>query len=119
MDVMIHLVKSGNYELHETKNHIKILALGKKELAWVKVDGVGEILVGTHKTHRHDRILSVGKYRLYHVKDEPDFIDQLHLELHAGKRQWQGYLLPTGLPTGRKKRSLIVPTPEVISSPIG
>ncbi len=114
---MIKLLQSGDYELLETKNQIKILVLGNKEFAWLKVGGVGEILVTTHKSHKQDHMLSVGQYRLYAVKDEPNLVDEPHLELHTGKRKWQGYLLPTGLPTNKKKRALIIPTPEVISNP--
>ena len=52
---------------------------------------------------------------LYKVKDEPNFVDLFHLELLVGEGVWQGYLLPTGLPTAEKKRNRIIPAKEVIT----
>lgn len=113
---MIKVLKTGNYKLIETKDQTKILILdGKKTFAWVNIKAIGEILVTSHKTHKADAILTVGKFRLYDVTDEPKLSDQLHLELSVGEGVWQGYLLPTGLPTNKKKRNRIIPTVEVIT----
>ena len=71
----------------------------------------------SHKKHKADCILSVGHYRLYKVANEPEISDQLHLELCVGQGIWQGYLLPTGLPTDEKKRNRIIPTREIITIP--
>ena len=60
-------------------------------------------------------VIASGKYRLYKVKDEPNFVDLFHLELLVGEGVWQGYLLPTGLPTAEKKRNRIIPAKEVIT----
>lgn len=114
---MIKLLKDGDYSLVETKDHVKILTLDDAQFAWVAVNGVGEILVTSHNPHKVDHLLAMGKYRLYDVKDEPKLVDQRHLELYAGRKRWQGYLLPTGLPTGGKKRARIIATKEVISAP--
>lgn len=113
---MITVLRKGAYKLIETKGHVKILALDDKLYAWVVAENIGEILVTTHYPHITDHILATGIYRHYDVTDEPKLSDQQHLELNVGERLWQGYLLPTGLPSGAKIRSRIIPTKEVISS---
>ena len=116
---MITVVKTGSFTLVETKEQTKILTLDNKNtFAWVNVKNIGEILVASHKDHIADAVLSVGNYRLYSVKDEPLFSDQLHLELAVGTGVWQGYLLPTGLPKGKKLRNRIIPTKEVITKSV-
>lgn len=113
---MIQLIQNGHYSLIETKASTKILSLdGRTLFAWVMVADIGEILITTHKKHAIDHILSVGKYRIYTVKDEPEFTDLVHVELFVGDGKWQGYLLPTGLPTDTKKRNRIIPTKEIIT----
>lgn len=113
---MIQLAQQGIYALMETKRHTRMLILdGEKSYAWIHAGEIGEILVASHKPHQSDHILSVGKYRMYRVKDEPDLTDLVHLELLAGDGVWQGYLLPTGLPTDEKKRNRIIPTKEIIT----
>lgn len=113
---MITLIREGEYVLVETKLQIKILTLDNtKQFAWVNIMDIGEILVTSHKVHKVDHILAMGKYRLYKVKDEPDLTDLKHLELSVGKGVWQGYLLPTGLPTVTKKKKRIIPTKEIIT----
>src|SRR3989344_2155664 len=104
---MVKLLKDGEYRLVETKDHVKILILDDAQFAWVAVNGISEILVTSHNPHKVDHLLAIGKYRLYSVKDEPKLVDQQHLELHVGRKKWQGYLLPTGLPAGVKKRARI------------
>jgi len=114
---MITVGKRGLYRLIETKAQTKILILdGRDTYAWINAGEIGEILVASHKTHKADCVLATGNYRLYKVKDEPKLSDQLHLELHVGYGIWQGYLLPTGLPTNEKKRNRIIPTTEVITA---
>lgn len=114
---MITLLEQGRYKLIESKGQTKILILDSdREYAWVNAHDIGELLVTTHKTYVPDCILSVGKYRVYAVENEPDLSDQLHLELHVGPRIWQGYLLPTGFPTEKKKKNRIIPTKESITS---
>lgn len=113
---MIKLVTQGHYQLIETQKGTKILVLDKeKTYAWVNASGIGEILVATHKKHEVDHILAMGKYRLYDIKDEPKLTDLQHLELLVGHGTWQGYLLPSGLPSEGKKRNRLVPTDEVIT----
>lgn len=113
---MIRLRKEGKYTLIETKGHTKILILDKRiTFAWIIADAIGEILVASHASHSIDHILSLGRYRMYEVKDEPKLTDLLHLELFVGEGTWQGYLLPTGLPTKEKKRNRIIPTTEIIT----
>lgn len=113
---MIELIKEGKYELIETKGEVKILTLdSKNSYAWKNIADIGEILITSHSTHKVDHILCIGTYRLYHVENEPNYSDQIHIELLVGKATWQGYLLPTGLPTNEKIRSRIIPTNEVIS----
>lgn len=112
---MISLLRSGVYKLVETKHHTKILSFDSAVFAWLEPAGIGEILVASYKKHKADCVLSVGRYNLYDVDDEPHLSDQQHLELDAGMDNWQGYLLPTGLPDSSKKRSRIIPTGEVIT----
>lgn len=88
---------------------------GKSQYAWIHAGEIGEILVASHTPHKADHILAIGRYRLYEVKNEPDLTDLVHLELLAGNGVWQGYLLPTGLPTDQKKRNRIIPTKEIIT----
>lgn len=113
---MIKLLKQGTYKLAETKkSQIKLLILDDKNAyAWPNID-IGEILVTTLSNHPIDSLLSQGKYRLYQVKDEPNLVDLVHLELQTSSNSWQGYLLPTGLPTKSDIRNRIIPTKEVIS----
>lgn len=112
---MITLMQKGKYTLIETRGQTKILILDKKVFAWVYAADIGEILVASHVSHAVDHIVSIGKYRMYKVEKEPHLSDQLHLELFVGEGHWQGYLLPTGLPTDAKKRTRIIPTQELIT----
>lgn len=113
---MIKVFKEGLYQLIETKGQTKILILDKAEtFAWVNAAEIGEILVTSHKKHQTDCILANGRYRIIEVKDEPDLTDLIHLELFVGDGFWQGYLLPTGLPSEQDKRKRIIPTNEVIT----
>ncbi len=112
---MITAIKSGHYQLIETKGQVKILTLDTNIFAWINVATIGELLVTSHRKHKTDNILAVGKYRLYDVKNEPKLTDLLHLELFVGDGKWQGYLLLTGLPTIHNQRKRIIPTPEVIT----
>jgi hypothetical protein len=114
--MMITVIRNGTYQLIETKAQTKILTLdGRQSFAWINAADIGEILVASHKRHKTDHILAKSRYRLYDVKDEPDLTDLIHLELYVGERTWQGYLLPTGLPSGDKKRNRIIPTKEVVT----
>ncbi|MBI4080630.1 MAG: hypothetical protein HY430_02555 [Candidatus Levybacteria bacterium] len=113
---MIKLIEKGIYALIETKGQTKILTLdGNRTFAWVSLAEIGEILVASHKSHKVDYMLATGRYRTYEVKDEPKLTDLVHLELLVGDGIWQGYLLPTGLPTEEKKRNRIIPTNETIT----
>lgn len=113
---MIRTISQGTYQLIETKSQTKILLLDNRyTFAWVHAGEIGEILIASHKTHKADHVLAIGRYRLYEVEYEPDFTDLLHLELYVGETMWQGYLLPTGLPTDKKKRNRIIPTDEIIT----
>lgn len=114
---MIKLLEQGAYTILETITHTRMLILNNKsDYAWVHAGGIGEILVASHKHHKTDYILATGKYRLYEIKDEPKLTDLVHLELLVGDGIWQGYLLPTGLPTEEKKRNRIIPTKEIITT---
>lgn len=113
---MIKLVQEGTYTLIETRGQTKILTLdGKHTFAWIYAEDIGEILVTSHKSHQIDHVLAIGKYRLYDVKKEPKLTDTKHLELFVGSGLWQGYLLPTGLPTKKTGKNRIIPTREIIT----
>lgn len=113
---MIRLLKKGKYSLVETKNDTKILTLDGKNYVWIFSKSIGEMLVTTRVIHKSDQKLAKGDYQLYEVKDEPNFVDTLHLELAIGEGDWQGYLLITGLPERKKIRARIIPTNEIISN---
>jgi hypothetical protein len=112
---MIKLIKKGKYSLVETRNDVKVLKLDRKTYVWIFTKSIGEMLVTTHRSHKTDQKLAKGEYRIYDVEDEPDLVDQLHLELAIGEGDWQGYLLPTGFPKDDKTRSRIIPTGELIA----
>jgi hypothetical protein len=112
---MIKLIKKGKYTLIETRNDVKILKLDGITFVWVFTKSIGEMLVATHRGHKTDQKLAKGEYRIYDVDNEPNLVDQLHLELAIGDGDWQGYLLPTGFPKNKKTRSRIIPTSELIT----
>ena len=113
---MITTLRRGQYRLIETRGQTKIVILdGGDTFAWINAGSIGGILVTSHKTYKADYILAIGSYRLYKVDNEQDITDQLHLELYVGDGVWQGYLLPTGLPTNGKKKNRIIPTGEIIT----
>lgn len=113
---MIKFLRNGPYKLIETNKQTKILILDDKEtFAWIDAGAIGEILIASHKKHDADHILATGAFRVYKVKNEPKLTDLLHLELHVGNCLWQGYLLPTGLPSSKNRRKRIIPTKEVIT----
>jgi hypothetical protein len=116
---MIKTLKTGEYHLLETEDHNKILVLDDDQAyAWIYAEDIGLLLVTTHRHHKIDALLASGKYRLYDVKDEPRFTDLIHMELLVGMGMWQGYLLLSGLPTRSKTKTRIIPTDEVITSPL-
>lgn len=113
---MIRVIDSGNYKVVETKKNTKILYLGKSPYVWISPKAIGEILVSSHHTSERDTNVSAGRYKLYDVEDEDLLTDLEHLELEYGSDAWQGYLLPTGLPTGKKIRARIIPTDQLITN---
>ena len=112
---MIRLIDGGEYNLSETKNQTKILTLTNRTFAWIYAKGIGEILVRTYRKHKVNHFLALGHYRIYQVKDEKSLTDLEHLELEVGHSVWQGYLLPTGLPTSRNRRNRIITSNEIIT----
>jgi hypothetical protein len=113
---MISTIASGLYTLGQSHHGVKLLQLHGETFAWVTVPRIGGLLVHTTQPHVLHERLSRGRYRLYNVVDEPRFSDQLHLELEYGTNAWQGYVLPSGLPTRHVTRRRIVPTQELITS---
>lgn len=114
---MIKLLKSGVYKIVETKNGTILLLLDDRAcFAWIQVKEIGDILVHSKAVHRSTNDLSGGKYRLYDVKNETKLTDERHLELLVSKGKWQGYLLPTGLPTSKEKRKRVIATKEQITN---
>lgn len=113
---MIRLLSQGKYLLSETFDHTKILSLDEKNrYAWIKAGDIGEILIFSAKKFNPAYLTATGPYRLYEVIDEPKLTDLVHLELFVGGGIWQGYILPTGLPTEKDKRNRIVSTREIIT----
>lgn len=112
---MIKLIQQGRYKLVATKDRKYMLFLGRQGYHWAYAPAIGQLLTFSKHQHEQSYFICDGKYKLYDVENEPKLIDLQHLELETGKNRWQGYLLLTGLPTGRKIRSRIEPTEEVIS----
>jgi len=109
-------MKIGLYKLVETKENTKLLYLDDRAYAWIMPKTTGEILVVMRQEHKFDTVLSTGHYCLYDVKDEPKLTDLEHLELQVGDHEWQGYLLPTGMPVESKIRSMIISTNQTITT---
>ncbi len=112
---MITLRKTGLYKLYKTKHGTRMMALDHDSYAWPEPVAIGPILVQSKHDIPQNELLSVGHYMLYEVEAEPLLSDQQHLELEVGIDTWQGYLLPTGLPTAAKHRSRIITTRETIT----
>lgn len=113
---MVKVLKSGKYQLIETKQQIKILYLDKTPYVWLHLPGIGHVLEHTNKPHKADHILSIGSYRLYDVEKDERYSKHKHLELFISDGVWQGYILLTGLPNKKNPRTRIVATREVISA---
>ena len=114
---MIRLTHKGTYRLIETQGPVKILYLDDAAYAWIHAPAIGELLVASHTPHRADHLLAVGRFRLYDVEAESGLANEPHLELLAGEGQWQGYLLPAGLPTPAKPRCRLIATSQCITAP--
>ncbi len=113
---MIRILGQGKYLLSETIDHTKILVLNDAQrFAWIAAGEIGEILIFSQKKFNPAYILAKGAFRLYEVKEEPDLTDLEHLELFIGDGSWQGYLLPTGLPSIKDRRNRIIATREIIT----
>lgn len=112
---MIKLLAHGSYNLIQTKHLTKIIKFADLgSFAWINAGEIGEILV-LSDDYQPLYTLASGFYRMYEVKNEPNLSDTIHLELFIGKGCWQGYLLPTNLPTESHPRSRIIPTAELIT----
>ncbi|HEY1063901.1 MAG TPA: hypothetical protein VGE30_01235 [Candidatus Saccharimonadales bacterium] len=112
---MITRTDKGIFKLTETKHGTKILYLNSKSYAWIFVPKIGSLLIYSTSPHKVRDVLSTGRFYIYDVDNEPHLSDQLHLELETGKEDWQGYLLPTGLPEPDNTTKLFIPTHEVIT----
>lgn len=113
---MIILLNQGEYKLVGSKGGSRLLILDDKDCyAWINANEIGEILVQTKNKLIDSYILSRGKYRIYRVTGENNLTDLLHLELYIGEGYWQGYLLPTGLPSKENPKNKIIPTKEIIT----
>lgn len=112
---MIEQIDKGTYTLAGTKGNHKILLLDNQAYIWITTKKIGQILVFTQKIQTPHYIMAEGKYTLFAVVNEPKLVDLVHLELQVGAKQWQGYLLPTGLPTQDNIRNRLIPTTELVS----
>jgi hypothetical protein len=113
---MIRLKKIGSYKLIETKRHTKILQLEAKSYAWTGRSNIGELVLVLHSDHKTDYILGLGEYRLYTVERESSLSNRTHLELDAGGKYWQGYIVLPDLPKKRSEQARIIPTAETLTS---
>lgn len=110
---MIKILKRGSYQLYEIDNFTKMFCLDNlRTYKWMNTT--------TEFFENQNNIqpittLAIGRYFLYDVNEEEALTNLQHLELYLGKRTWQGYLLPGGLPTKKEKKKKIVPTEEIIT----
>ena len=112
---MITQIKQGNYKLIETSEKTKILILDSKDnFAWINAGEIGEVLCFVGGGYKEQKVVAMGEYKLYSVKDEPKLTDLEHLELQVGENLWQGYLLPTGLPSAEDQKNRVIPTEELV-----
>lgn len=113
---MIKILDSGNYKLVETKKNVKALMLDDKSVfLWRNTGCNGNLEYIKLDPNQICCLFSANNYRLYDVVNEPDLKNGIHLELYAGKRRWQAYLLTKGLPTVKTKKKPITNIDEVIS----
>lgn len=112
---MIKLIKKGHYRLIGTSDRKLMLYLSGQAYLLSYAKDIGQLISFSKHHHSSQSLFAAGEYRIYTVKDEPKFVDLIHLELSDGNGGWQGYFLLTGLPTKDKVRSRIVLTKEVIS----
>lgn len=113
---MIKLIESGKYELVETTNNLKALMLAEsKSFLWNNSGCSGNLQYIKLDTKQICCTLAANNYRLYDVENEPNLTSGLHLELYAGNRKWQPYLLKKGFPTEKNKKTPISKIDDVIT----
>lgn len=113
---MITVVDRGSYCLLENKKQGKVLIFDdKKSYSLTEYGKLKKIPLYPHKNTKNNCLLCKGNFRLYKVSNEEHLSSNFHLELNIGQGQWQGYLLPKGLPKNRTINS-IIPTQELIST---
>lgn len=113
---MIKLIESGKYELVETTNNLKALMLAEsKSFLWNNSGCSGNLQYVKLDAKQICCTLSVNNYRLYDVTSDPTLTTGLHLELYAGNRKWQPYLLSKGLPTVKDKKKPISKIDNIIT----
>lgn len=116
---MITTIKKGTYKLIESRSGTKMLLLDDKDsFAWIYAKGIGSVLAMVSFPKDYINLFSQGEYGLFDVSNEPELTDLEHLELQAGEKKWQGYLLLSGLPTEKHRRSRIIPTDELIDESV-
>lgn len=113
---MVKLIESGKYELVETENNLNVLMLGNaKTFLWKNSGCSGNIEYIKFDPSQICCTLAVNNYRLYDVENDPTLTGGIHLELYAGNRKWQPYLLPKGFPTPKGKKTPISKIDDVIT----
>lgn len=116
-EYMIKLLESGRYELVETTNDLRALMLGNaKTFLWKNSGCSGNLeYISKFNPSLICCTLAANNYRLYDVENEPNLTSGQHLELYAGKRKWQPYLLSKCLPTAKDKKTPISKIDNVIT----
>ena len=113
---MIKLLDSGTYKLVETINNQKALILDDKSFfLWKNTDCDGQLKYIKFDPAQICCMLSINNYRLYDVASEPNLKNGIHLELYAGRKRWQPYLLRKGVPTTKNKNMSISKIEETIT----
>lgn len=113
---MVKLLESGRYELVETETNLKVLMFGStKAFLWKNSGCSGKLEYIKFDPNQICCTLAVNNYRLYDVVSESNLTDGVHLELFAGKKKWQPYLLSKGLPNVKNKKKPISKIDDVIT----
>ena len=110
---MVTIIKTGAYEIVETKQHARVLHLDDAIFLWAHPKNKGDMLMACVDDHSAREIVSSGDYCLYKVEGEILPASMHHLDLETTSGGLQGYLLPSGLPTKTYTRKRIIPTNQV------
>lgn len=110
----VEIQDQGTYELFETANRHRILALDDRKWFALIRGQQGDILVHSDATHTRARTLQQGRFYLADFDQDPRFTDMPHLFLEVDGK-YAEWVLPNGLSTERDPQKRVVFTDETLS----